>query len=215
VLWLGVQQFVGTAGEHVAFTRFGADGEEADFGRPDAQGDLRVGGAELPELDEHLRFGVGGGAGVDENRGVGMRREHDRDTGPWHARQGQQPVPRGGHGRTGGTGRHDRARLTAPDQLAGHGDAGARSPEAGQGALVHADDVLGGDHAQFRPGAKPGDHRPQPGGRPGQQGGDTQFALRGERPGHDLVRRVVAAHRVDRDHRVPAGPQIQLWIDGK
>ena len=211
---LGGQQLMGPAGEHVALARLGADSEQPHLGGGDPQGYLGVGGAELPELDEHLGLGVGGGPGVDEDRGVGMGRQQHGDAGSRHARQGQQPVPGGGDDRAGGAGRHDRARLAAPDELAGHGDAGPRPAEAGQRPLVHADDVLGGDDAQFRSGPEPGDHRAKPPGRPGQQDGDVVLALRGERPGDDLARGVVPAHRVDRDHRVPAGPQAQLRVSG-
>ena len=78
-------------------------------------------------------------------------------------------------------------------------------PEAREGALAHPHHVLGGHHPQLGPAAEPGDHRAQPGGRPGEQRRDAVLALRGERAGDDLVRRVVPAHRVDRDHRLARG----------
>ena len=73
----------------------------------------------------------------------------------------------------------------APDQLAGDGEAGAGPPEPGERALLHPDDVLGGHDPQLRAAAEPGDDRPQPRGRAGQQRGEAMLALRGERAGDD------------------------------
>ena len=82
-------------------------------------------------------------------------------------------------------------------------DAGTAEP--GERALVHPHDVLGGHDLQLRACAEPGDHRPQPRGGPGEQRGHAMLALGGERARDDLVRRVVAAHRVHRDH----------WLGGR
>src|SRR5215831_7879649 len=58
------QQLVCPAGELVALGRLGADGEQAHPRVLYAVGHLRVGDAEVGELDQHLRPGVGDGAGV-------------------------------------------------------------------------------------------------------------------------------------------------------
>ena len=150
-LRLGGEQFVRPAGQRVPLARLGADGEQADLRRRDAERDLRVGDAELAELHEHLRLGVGGGARVDEHRRLGVGRQHD----------GQ---PRAAARRAAASSRcralatiapvdpaETTARgLPAPDQLAGDGDAGPGPPEPGERALAHPDHVLGGHHPQLR-----------------------------------------------------------------
>src|SRR6185437_9487430 len=78
---------------------------------------------------------------------------------------------------------------------------GAAQP--GERALAHPDHVLSRHDAQLGAAPEPGDDRSQAGRRAGEQRGQAVLALRGERPGDDLVRRVVAAHRVHRDHRLP------------
>ena len=68
---VGGEQLMRPPGELVALARLGPDGEQPDPRGADAQRELRVGHAELAELDEHLRLGVGGGARVDEHRRPG------------------------------------------------------------------------------------------------------------------------------------------------
>jgi hypothetical protein len=204
------QQFVGAAGQRVSLARLGADREQTDSGHGGAERDLRVGHAQLAELDEHLRLRVGRRARVDEHRRGRMRGQYDGQAGPRDTGQREQPVPGTCHDRARRSGRHDRRGLTAPDQLAGDGEARPGPPEAGQGALVHPDDVLGGHHPQLRTGAEPGDDWPQPRRRPGQQHGEPVLALGGQGARHDLIRRVVAAHRVHRDHRLGQRPGDQL-----
>jgi hypothetical protein len=161
------EQFVRAAGQHVSLAGLGADGQQSDLRRRDPERDLGVGHAELPELDEHLRLGVGGRARVDEHRVVRVRRQHDGEPGTRHARQREQPLPGARHDRAGGPGRDDRGGLSAPDQLTGDGDAGPGAPEPGERALVHPHAVFRGHHPQLGTRAKPGDHRAKPGRRPG------------------------------------------------
>jgi hypothetical protein len=213
-LRFGGEQLMRPAGQHVPLARLGADGEQPHLRRRDAERYLRVGHAELAELNQHLRLWVGGGADVDEHRVVRVRRQHDGESRPRHAGQLGEPVPGARHDRAGRPGRDDRGRLPAPDQLARDGDAGPGTAEPGERALAHVHDVLGGHDSQFRARAEPGDHRAKPGRRPGEQRGDAVFPLGGERAGHDLVWGVVAAHRVHGDHRLrwPGGGRL---LDGR
>jgi len=201
---IGGQQLVGPPGELVSLAGFGPDGEQPDPRGADAQRELGVGHAELAELHQHLRLGVGGGAGVDEHRPAGPGRQHHGQPRPRHVGQRPQPQSRGGDHAAGRPGRHHRGRLAPPDQLAGHGHARPRPPQAGQRALVHGQVVLGGHDAELaRPGvrAQLGQGLPQAGGRPGQQDLQAVLALGGERARDDLVGGVIAAHGVDGQHR--------------
>jgi hypothetical protein len=209
------EQFVRAAGQHVSLDGFGADGQQADLRRRDPERDLRVSHAELPELNEHFRLGVGGRARVDEHRVVRVRRQHDGEPGTRHAGQRKQPLPGARHDRPGGPRRDDRGGLPAPDQLTGDGDAGPRAAEPGERALVHPHAVFRGHHPQLGARAEPGDHRAKPGRRPGEQRGDPVFSLRGERPRHDLVGGVVAAHGVHRDHRLGGWPGGRRQADSR
>jgi len=216
-LRFGGEQFVRPAGQHVPLARLGADREQADLRRRDAERDLRVGHAELAELNEHLRLGIGGGARVDEHRVVRVRRQHDGEPGSWHTGHLEQPLPGARHDRAGRPGRDDRGGLPAPDQLARDGDARPGAAEPGERALAHAHDVFGGHYPQLGARAEPGDHRAKPGRRPGEQRGDAVFPLRGERARHDLVWSVVPAHGVHRDHRLggAAGRADGRQLDGR
>ena len=141
---IGGQQLVCPPGELVALAGFGPDGEQPHPRGADAQRELGVGHPELAELHEHLRLGVGGGPGVDEHRAAGPGRQHHGQPRPRHVGQRPQPQPGGGDHAGGRAGRHHRRRVAAPDQLAGHGHARPRAPQAGQRALVHGQVVLGG-----------------------------------------------------------------------
>jgi hypothetical protein len=212
VRWIGGQQLVGPPGELVALAGFGPDGEQPHPRGADPQRELGVGHPELAELHQHLRLGVGGGPGVDEHRAAGPGRQHHGQPGPRHVGQRPQPQPgRGDH--AGGRARRDhRRRVAAPDQLAGHGHARPRAPQAGQRALVHGQVVLGGHDGQLvGPGAhaRLGQRLAQARGRPGQQDPDAVLALGGQRARDDLVGGVVAAHGVDGQHRT-AGPGHQV-----
>jgi len=81
------QQFVRAPGELVPLARFGADRQQPHPGSGHAQRGLRVRDAELAELDEHLRLGIGGRARVDEHRAAGAGRQHDGEPGPFHPGQ--------------------------------------------------------------------------------------------------------------------------------
>jgi len=201
---IGGQQLVRPPGELVPLAGFGADGEQPDPRRGDPERDLRVGHAELAELDEHLRFRVGGGPGVDEHRPARPGGQDHGEPGPQHPGQRPQPEPRGRDQAAGRAGRHDGGRVAAPDQLAGHGRAGPRAAQAGQRSLVHGQVILGRHDAElFGPGvrAQLGQRLPQAGGGSGQQDPDAVLAPGRERAGHDLVGRVIAAHGVDGEHR--------------
>ena len=201
---IGGQQLVGPPGELVALAGFGPDGEQPHPRGADAQRELGVGHPELAELHEHLRLGVGGGPGVDEHRAAGPGRQHHGQPRPRHVGQRPQPQPGGGDHAGGRAGRHHRRRVAAPDQLAGHGHARPRAPQAGQRALVHGQVVLGGhDGHLVGPGAHAclGQRLAQTRGRPGQQDPDAVLALGGQRARDDLVGGVVAAHGVDGQHR--------------
>jgi hypothetical protein len=198
---LAGQQLVRAPGELVPLARLGPDGEQPHPGRGHAQRGLRVSHAELAELDEHLRLGVGGRARVDEHRAARPGRQHDGEPRPQHAGLGAQPQPRGGHDPAGGPGRDHGGRVAAADQLAGHGHAGARAAQAGQRALVHGQVVLGRHDLDLVDSPEAAEHLPQPGRGPGQQDADAVLALGRERPGHDLAGGVVPAHGVHRDHR--------------
>jgi hypothetical protein len=200
----GGQQLVGPPGELVALAGFGPDGEQPHPRSADPQRQLGVGHPELAELHEHLRLGVGGGPGVDEHRAAGPGRQHHGQPRPRHVGQRPQPQPGGGDHAGGRAGRDHRGRVAAPDQLAGHGHARPRAPQAGQRALVHAQVVLGGHDGQLvGPGApaRLGQRLAQARGRPGQQDPDAVLALGGQRARDDLVGGAVAAHRVDGQHR--------------
>jgi hypothetical protein len=199
---IGGQQFVRAPGELVPLAGLGPDGEQPDPRGGDAERELRVGHAELAELDEHLRLGVGGGPGVDEHGPAGPGGQHYGQPRAVHAGQGPQPQPGRGDHAAGRPGRDHRGRLAAPDQLAGHGHARPRPPQAGQRALVHGQVVLGGHDAQLaRVRAQLGQRLPQPRGRSGQQDPDAVLALGRQRARDDLVRGVIAAHGVDGQHR--------------
>ena len=169
---------------------------------------LRVGHAELGELDQHLRLGVRGGPDIDEHGRTGQGRQHGGQRRAYAARERPQPQPGGGDHPAGRSGRHDRGGLTAPDQLAGDRHAGPGAAPDGQRTVVHAEHVLGrGDGDLVRGGAERrelGGHRLR---LPGQDDLDPVIAVSGERPGHDLARSVVAAHRVHR-HDVPGAGRI-------
>jgi hypothetical protein len=202
VRWVGGQQLMRPPGELVSLAGFGPDGEQPDPGGADPERELRVGHAELAELHEHLRLGVGGGPGVDEHGPAGPGRQHHGQPRPRHVGQRPQPQPRGGHHAAGRPGRHHRGRLAAPDQLAGHGHARPWPPQAGQRALVHGQVVLGrhdAELAQVR--VQLGQCLPQARGRPGQQDPDAVLTLGGERARDDLVGGMIPAHGVDGEHR--------------
>ena len=84
---IGGQQLVRAPGELVPLAGFGADGQQPHPRGGDPERDLGVGHAELAELDEHLRLGIGGRARVDEHRAPGAGRQHHGEPGPKHARQ--------------------------------------------------------------------------------------------------------------------------------
>jgi hypothetical protein len=207
---VGGEQLVRPPGELVALPRLRADGEQPHPRGGHAQHELGIGHSELAELHEHLRLGVRGRPGVDEHGTARTGGQHHGQPGPEHAGQRPQPQPGRGHDASGGAGRHHGGRLAAPDQLARHRDARPRAAQAGQRAFIHGQVVLGGHHAEpFGPlglgvGAHLGQRPPQPRGGPGQQHADAVLAMRGECPGDDLVRGVISAHRVDRDHRAAA-----------
>jgi hypothetical protein len=198
---VGGQQLVDPPGELVALAGFGPDGEQPHPRGADAQRELGVGHPELAELHEHLRLGVGGGPGVDEHRAAGPGRQHHGQPRPRHVGQRPQPQPGGGDHAGGRAGRHHRGRVAAPDQLAGHGHARPRAPQAGQRALVHGQVVLGGHDIELARRVQLGQGLAQTRGRPGQQDPDAVLALGGQRARDDLVRGVVAAHGVDGQHR--------------
>jgi hypothetical protein len=198
------QQLVRSPGELVPLARLGPDREQPHLGSGHAQRGLRVGHAELAELDEHLRLGVGSRTRVDEHRAARAGRQHDGEPRPQHAGLGAQPQPRGGHDAASGTGRDHGGRVAAADQLARHRHARPRPAQAGQRTLVHGQVVLGRHDLDLVDGSKTAEHLAQPGRRPGQQDPDAVLALGRERPGHDFARGVVPAHGVHRDHRVPA-----------
>ena len=81
------QQLVRAPGELVALARFGPDRQQPHPGRGHAERELGVSDAELAELDEHLRLGVGGRARVDEHGTARAGRQHDGEPGPQHAGQ--------------------------------------------------------------------------------------------------------------------------------
>ena len=202
------QQLVRAPGELVPLARLGPDGQQPHPGGGHAERGLRVGHAELAELDQHLRLGVGRGARVYQHRAARAGGQHDGEPGPQHAGQRAQPQPGRGHDAAGGAGRHHGRRVAAPDQLARHRHAGARAPQAGQRALVHAQVVLGRDDLDLVHGPQPAEHLAQPRRGTGQQHPDAVLALRRERPGDDLAGGVVPAHGIHGDHRAgaPRGP---------
>ena len=207
------QQLMRAPGELVPLPRFGPDRQQPYLGVGHAQRGLRVSHAELAELDEHLRLGVGGRARVDEHRPARAGRQHDGEPGPQHAGQRPQPQPRGRHDAAGGPGRYHRGGVAAPDQLARHRHARPRAAQAGQRALVHRQVVLGRHDLDLVDGAQPAEHLAQPGRRSGQQDPDAVLALGGERPGDDLTGGVIPAHGVDRDHRAGrAGPRARRAV---
>jgi len=200
------QQLVRAPGELVALPRFGPDRQQPHPRGGHAQRRLRVGDAELAELDEHLRFGIGGRARVDEHRAAGASGQHHGQPGPFHAGQRPQPQPRGGHDAAGGPGRHHRGRVAPPDQLARHRHARPRAAQAGQSPLVHGQVVLGRHDLDLVEGVHSGEHLAQLHLGSGQQDPDAVLALGPERPGDDLAGGVIPAHGVDRDHRARCGP---------
>jgi hypothetical protein len=205
---IGGQQLVCPPGELVALAGFGPDGEQPDPRGADAQRELGVGHPELAELHEHLRLGVGGGPGVDEHRAAGPGRQHHGQPRPRHVGQRPQPQPGGGDHAGGRAGRHHRGRVAAPDQLAGHGHARPRAPQAGQRTLVHGQVVLGGHDGQLACRVQLGQGLPQARGGPGQQDPDAVLALGGQRARDDLVGGVVAAHGVDGEHGTGHRPDV-------
>jgi hypothetical protein len=199
---IGGQQFVRPPGELVPLSGLGPDGEQPDPRGGDAERELRVGHAELAELDEHLRLGIGGGAGVDQDGPARPGGQHHGQPRTVHAGQRPQPQPGGGDHAAGRPGRDHRGRLAAPDQLAGHGHARPRPPQAGQRALIHGQVVLGGHDAQLaRVRAQLGQRLPQARGRPGQQDPYAVLAPGRQRTRDDLVRGVIATHGVDGQYR--------------
>jgi hypothetical protein len=195
------QQLMRAPGELVPLPRLGPDRQQPHPGSGHAERELGVSHAELAELDQHLRLGVGRRAGVDEHRAARAGRQHDGEPGPKHAGQRSQPQPRRRHDAAGGPGRNHGGRVAAPDQLAGHRDAGPRAAQAGQRAFVHRQVVLGRHDLHLTDGAQPAEHLTQPGRGSGQQYADAVLTLGREGSGHDLAWGVIPAHGVDRDHR--------------
>jgi len=152
------QQLVRAPGELVPLARLGPDREQPHLGRGHAQRGLRVGHAELAELDEHLRLGVGGRARVDEYRAARAGRQHHGEPRSQHAGLGPQPQPRGAHDAAGGPGRDHGGRVAPPDQLARHRHARPRAAQAGQRALAHRQVVLGGHDLDLVDGPEPAEH---------------------------------------------------------
>ena len=198
------QQLMRAPGELVALAWFGPDRQQPHPGRGHAERELGVSDAELTELDEHLRFGIGGRARVDEHGPAGAGRQHHGEPGPQHAGQGSQPQPRRGHDAAGGPGGHHRGRVAAPDQLARHRDARPRAAQAGQRAFVHGQVVFGRHDLDLVDGAYPAEDLAQPRRGSGQQHADAVLTLGREGPGDDLAGGVIPAHGVDGDHR--SGP---------
>ena len=194
------QQLVRAPGELVALARFGPDRQQPHPGRGHAERELGVSDAELAELDEHLRLGIGGRARVDEHGTARASRQHHGEPGPQHAGQGPQPQPRRGHDASGGPGRYHGGRVAAPDQLARHRDARPRAAQAGQRAFVHPEVVFGWRDLDLIDGAQPAQDLAQPRRGSGQHDPDAVLTLGRERPGDDLPGGVISAHGVDRDH---------------
>jgi len=141
--WRG-EQLMGAPGQPVPLPWLGTDGEQAHPWLVDVVRDLRVGDAELRELEQHLRLGIGDGACVDEKRRIRAGGQHNGEGRPDQAGYRAQPQSCGRDDGAGGAGRDDRPSLASPDQLAGDGDAGAGAAPAGQRTLVHGDGVVGG-----------------------------------------------------------------------
>ena len=200
------QQLMRAPGELVALGRFGPDRQQPHPGRRNAERELGVSDAELAELDEHLRLGIGGRAGVDEHGAARAGRQHHGEPGPQHAGQRPQPQPRRGHDPAGGPRGYHGGRVAAPDQLARHRNARPRAAQAGQRALVHRQVVFGRHDLDLIDGADPAEDLAQPRRGSGQQHADAVLTLGCERPGDDLAGCVIPAHGVDRDHR--AGPAV-------
>ena len=170
-----------------------------------APGHLDVGHAELGELDQHLGLGVGDRPGVEQQRGRGPGGQHHGQRGPGRARQRAQPQPGGGHDGAGRPGRHDGRGLAAVHELARDGDAGPRPAPAAQRTLLHADRLLGGHHRDQVGGIVAGQQRAQQARAAGQGDADLMLADGDDRARHDLLGRVIAAHRVHRDQRRAPG----------
>ena len=116
------EQLVCPAGELVSLRRFGADREEAHQRILHPEGHLGVGDTELGELEQHLRLGVGDGAGVHQERGFRPGGQDHGQAGLQQPGQRSQPKPGGRDDRRCGAGGNHRCRLPTPDQLAGDGD---------------------------------------------------------------------------------------------
>ena len=195
---VGVEQFVGPPGQLVALARLRADREQPDPRLGDPVGGLRVGHAELRELQQHLRLGVGDRPRVHQQRGRGPGGQHDRERGPEDPGQRPQPEPGGRNDAAGRPGRHHGAGLAPADQLAGHGDARPGAAPARQRALIHRDGVLGRHDRDVGQGSVLGQQGPQLPGPAGQQHRQTAAGRR-DGAGHDLVRGMIAAHGVHGD----------------
>ena len=223
---VGLQQLMGAPGQLVALTGLGADGEQPDPGLGDAEGDLRVGHAELGKLDQHLGLGVRDGPGVEQQRRPGAGGQHDRQGRPGHPGQRPQPQPGGGDDGARRPGRHDPGGLPPPDQLAGDRDAGPGPPPPGQGALAHVHRVFRRDQPDLarlgpvpggaipagpvpgralRGDAVPGQQRPQLARQAGQRDAQAVLAGRGHGPGDDRIGSVVTAHGVHGHERGRSG----------
>ena len=145
--------------------------------------------------------GLGSAVAPASMRTVGL----GASAGPRRCRAGERPAAAAA---AAGRSRRSRrlSRLTRPRWPARAGRAG-RPPRcsSGDGGTRRARPRPSPPRPRRAPratpaGPEPGDHRPEPGRRPGEERGHAVLALGGERARDDLVRRVVAAHRVHRDH---------------
>ena len=183
----------------VALALLLADREERDAGPLDAEGALGEQGAHVGVLGEVLRGRVGVRPDVEEHERSRVGDHLDREGGAIHAAGAAQAQDRGRHRGAGVPGGDHGVGPTALHEVAGDEDGGVLLLAEREGrVLVHLDDLAGGlDGHVGREGGSDdgGDPRRHP---------DEDYLVVGvlrsvqERPGHDLVRGVVTAHRVDR-----------------
>ena len=141
--------------------------------------------------------------------GVPLADHLDGERRPVDPGQPADAEDRGGHPGAGVAGGHHGVGLAAPDEVAGDEDRGVLLLSQGQGrVLVHVDDLRCRHDVDVR-WEGPGD-RTDAGFVADEQDPVLGVSARMvERAGHDLVRSVIAAHRVDREPDPGARPTLE------
>ncbi len=145
---------MGLVGEFVAFAFLGADGEEADAGFIDSEGDAAIDAAEDRVVDEVFGASFGIRAGVDEDEVAFLVGDNGGEGGAVDAFEGAEFDGAAGHEAAGVSAAEDDVGLAGFDQLDGADHRGIFFPlDRLERFVVHGDDFGGvkdGNGAVFR-----------------------------------------------------------------